>query len=114
MEADEFAEFNPALRAPVLESRRRIPKNFPIRLPYRQDLDISELSKNWAGRPLESCQTILSYARSTATSTGLAVKAYFVKRDYQSGLKISDDQMAHLRLRPHDTQPTRNYTLQPR
>ncbi len=39
----EFAELNPALRPPVLESKRRIPKNFKVRLPLKENLDIAEL-----------------------------------------------------------------------
>lgn len=36
----EFAEFNPAFRPSVINSKRRIPKGFPIRVPYRSGLDI--------------------------------------------------------------------------
>ncbi len=74
----------------------------------------SELSKNWAGKPLDSYQTIINYARTTRTSTGLHVDAYLVDTDYPTGVKISDQAMKQLQLRPHDTQPTRNYTLSPR
>jgi len=74
----------------------------------------SELSKNWAGKPLDSYETILRYTRSTKTSTGLAVKAYLVKRDYPKGITIDGEQMSELRFRVHDTQPHRNYTLYPR
>ncbi len=35
-----------------------------------------EISKNWAGRPLDSFETILKYLRTTRTSTGLRVRAY--------------------------------------
>ena len=74
----------------------------------------SEISKNWAGKPLDSYQTILNHARTTRTKTGLKINAYLVNTNYPTGVKISDQQMAQLRLRPHDTQPTRNYTLSPR
>jgi hypothetical protein len=74
----------------------------------------SELSKNWAGQPLDSYETILNYARTTRTSTGLQVNAYLVDTDYPTGTKVSDQAMEQLRLRHHDTQPTRNYTLSPR
>lgn len=73
-----------------------------------------EISKNWAGRPLDSYETILNYARSTTTSTGLAVKSYLVKRHYDKGVRISDEALAGLQLERHDTQPDRNYTLTPR
>ncbi len=40
---EEFAQFNPALRKPVLHSRRRIPKNFELRIPYQEGLDVQAL-----------------------------------------------------------------------
>jgi len=74
----------------------------------------SEISKNWAGRPLESYETILQYARSTTTKAGLRVKAYLVEKAYETGIKIDKNQMDALRIEAHDTQPARNYTLRPR
>lgn len=74
----------------------------------------SQISRNWAGRPLDSYETILNYIRTTRTTTGLTVKAYLVTKAYEKGVKISDEQMAQLSLHPHDTQPHRNYTLKPR
>jgi hypothetical protein len=74
----------------------------------------SEISKNWAGRPLDSYETIANYARSTKTSTGLQVKAYIVRKRYQKGAKVTDEEMEKLRLERHETQPTRNYTIKPR
>lgn len=74
----------------------------------------SEISKNWAARPLDSYETILNYLRSTTTSSGLEVKAYLVKKAYKKGIKISDQQMAQLNLCRHQTQPGRNYDLHPR
>lgn len=74
----------------------------------------SELSKNWAGRPLDSYETILNYARSTTTATGLQLKAYLIRTPYTNGVKITSQQMKQLHIQPHDTQPTRNYTVCPR
>lgn len=74
----------------------------------------SEISKNWAGQPLQSYQTILNYARTTRTFGGLEIKSYLVPTDYPKGLKICARQMDTVQLRPHLTQPTRNYTISPR
>jgi hypothetical protein len=74
----------------------------------------SELSKNWAGRPLDDYDTILNYARTTRTKTGLHINAYLVNIDYPTGVKISDKAMADLQLRSHATQPARNYSISPR
>jgi hypothetical protein len=71
----------------------------------------SEISKNWAGHPLDSYQTILSYLQTTQTSKGLRLNAHLVSKTYSKGVRISDQQMQQLRLFPHPTLPRWNYTL---
>jgi len=73
----------------------------------------SELSKNWAGRLLDSLETILNYARTTTTTTGLRVKAHLVRRRYKKGVKITDAQMRELVLTKDPTLPKWNYTIAP-
>lgn len=73
----------------------------------------SELSKNWAGRPLESLETILNYARTTTTRTGLRVRAHLVRRPYRKGVKITKDQMRKLQITKDATLPKWNYTIAP-
>jgi hypothetical protein len=75
---------------------------------------LSEISKNWAGVPLTDYETILNYIRTTRTKTGLRVKAYLVQKDYPTGVKITNEEMAELAVAPHKTQPARNYTISPR
>lgn len=74
----------------------------------------SELSKNWAGRPLDSFDTLIAYAASTKTATGLEVTAHLVDAHFQTGERISDAQMDALDFEPHEIQPARNYTVFPR
>ena len=57
-----------------------------------------EISKNWAGRPLDSFETILKYLRTTRTSTGLRVRAHLVRKTYETGVKVTDAQMRGVRL----------------
>lgn len=73
----------------------------------------SEISKNWAGQPLDSYETVLNYLRTTKTKTGLEVQAHLVNRDYEKGVKVTDDQMRNLHITWHDTLPRWNYTLSP-
>lgn len=73
----------------------------------------SEVSKNWAGQPLESYETILNFIRTTKTMTGLAVTATLIGGDYPTGIKTSDQQMAQVHLRHHRVLPMWNYTLVP-
>jgi hypothetical protein len=73
----------------------------------------SRISSNWKGVPLETYETALNYIRTTQTKTGLQVKAYLVRKQYQKGEKISDEEMAQLNLIKSETLPKWNYTLHP-
>jgi hypothetical protein len=74
----------------------------------------SEISKNWAGRPLDSYQTILNYIRRTTTLKGLEVMACLVRKKYHTGIEVTEEQMKQLRIVPAKTLPRWNYTLKPR
>ena len=74
----------------------------------------SEISKNWAGQPLESYETVLKFLRTTKTAAGLVVNATLLNGDYQTGSKISQAQMDSLNMRQHRVLPMWNYTLVPR
>jgi hypothetical protein len=73
----------------------------------------SEISKNWAGRPLDSFETVLKYLRTTTTSTGLNVKAHYVRKKYETGERISDSQMEEIRIEKHEVLSEWSYNLSP-
>ena len=73
----------------------------------------SEISKNWAGRPLDSFATIQNYISTTSTTTGLVIKAYFDSKIYATGIKINAEQLKQLNIRKHDNFPNWNYTILP-
>ena len=73
----------------------------------------SEISKNWAGQPLESYETVLNYLRPPKTEAGLVVNATLLDGDYPTGINISQAQMDRVNLRLHKTLPMWNYTLVP-
>lgn len=73
----------------------------------------SEVTKNWAGQPLESYETILKFTRTTKTKTGLRVTSSLIKGDFPIGIKTSDAQIAEVRLRNHRVLPMWNYTIVP-
>jgi hypothetical protein len=72
-----------------------------------------EISKNWAGHPLESYETVLNYIRTTNTKTGLEVTAHLLEGAYEKGVKVSEQQKDALLIALHNVQPKRNYTLYP-
>ncbi len=73
----------------------------------------SEISKNWAGKPLHSLATMLNYIRHTTTDTGLKVKAFLVDRLFEKGLKYDQQELDDLNLQRCRTCPTWNYSLKP-
>jgi hypothetical protein len=73
----------------------------------------SEISKNWAGRPLDSYETVIKYIRNTRTRTGLEVQAHLVDRVYDKGVKITDAQMQVINISRNDSLPKWNYTISP-
>jgi hypothetical protein len=56
----------------------------------------SHISNNWAGKPLETYETVVNYIKTTKTSTGLTVKASFASKNYEKGKRISAEEMALL------------------
>ncbi len=66
----------------------------------------SEISKNWAGKPLRDYETVVNYISTTRTKTGLGVDAHLVWADYRTGVKVSAKEMKDLSVRQHDTQPS--------
>ena len=73
----------------------------------------SEISKNWAGQPIESYETILNFLRTTKTAAGLGVNATLLGGDYPTGIKVSQAQMNRVNMRQHKVLPMWNYTLVP-
>lgn len=74
----------------------------------------SQISRNWAGKPLRSWDIMLNYIRGTVTETGLHVKAFLVDRIFAKQKKVTAKERAalHLCLRP--ICPTWNYVIKPR
>jgi len=74
----------------------------------------SEISKNWAGRPLDSYETLLKYIRTTKTRTGLRVRAVLRPKRYRKGIPVPEAKMKCVRLRRHPCMPEWSYTIRPR
>lgn len=73
----------------------------------------SEITKNWRGQPLKDYETILKYLRTTATSTGLSVRATLIRRAFRTGVSLTKAQMAAINLTPGKVLPQWNYTIRP-
>ena len=72
----------------------------------------AQISKNWRGRPLETYQIIVNLIASTKTSTGLKVKAAIDPNIYQTGIKVSKEEMNSINLHRHEFHGENwNYTI---
>jgi hypothetical protein len=74
----------------------------------------SFISQNWRGKPLISHEVIINLIAGTTSKTGLAVRSELDSNTYPAGIKISDQQMAELRLRRDTFHGDWNYRLLPR
>jgi hypothetical protein len=73
----------------------------------------SEITKNWAGIPLESFDLIANLAEHTQTQTGLSIKAYRDQRLYEKGIKVSDKEFKNINITRRDSLGKWNYTIAP-
>jgi len=74
----------------------------------------SFITQNWRGQPLVSQQAIVSLIASTTTKTGLVVKAALDTTPYEKGIKVSDEELAKVRIVPHRFHGEWNYSISPR
>ena len=74
----------------------------------------SFITKNWRARPLESLEVIVNLIANTTTRTGLIVKAALDTNPYPTKIKVTDEQLGHLRLKRHEFHGEWNYTFSPR
>jgi hypothetical protein len=74
----------------------------------------SFITQNWRGRPLATRQAIVSLIASTTTRTGLLVKAALDTNQYETAIKVSDEELAAVRLKQHRFHGEWNYTISPR
>jgi len=73
----------------------------------------SHITLNWRGRPLSNHEVIVNSIAATTTRTGLTVAAELDTDTYDTGVRVSDQQMAALPLTRHEWHGDGNYTLRP-
>jgi hypothetical protein len=73
----------------------------------------SHISMNWRGRPLTSHEVIVNSIAATTTRTGLRVHAELDPGTYDTGVKVTDDEIDALPMSRHRFHGDWNYTLHP-
>jgi len=71
------------------------------------------ITENWRGRPLVSQAVVINSIANTTTKTGLTIKAKLDKHSYETGIKISNDELAAVNIRRDKFHGDWNYTIRP-
>ena len=72
------------------------------------------ITKNWRGRPLTSYEVIVNLIGNTTTKTGLTVRAALDSSAYETGIEVSDEELARVKMTPAEFHGEWNYTIRPR
>lgn len=72
------------------------------------------ITQNWRGRPLLSRAMVVNLIASTTTRQGLTVRAILDEQSYETGKKVTDAELAALKLKPQPFHGEWNYCLLPR
>jgi hypothetical protein len=74
----------------------------------------SSITENWRGRPLISHEVIVNLIANTTTEKGLKVRAALDAGQYPAGIKVSDEELAAVRLRRSRFHGDWNYFVSPK
>jgi len=74
----------------------------------------SFISQNWRGQPLLTHAAIVSLIAATKTETGLKVRCVLDTRKYPKNVKLTDEQMVAIHLKPDKFHGDWNYAIHPR
>jgi transposase len=73
----------------------------------------SYISQNWRGQPLLSHEVIVNLIANTKTKQGLTVRAKLDTNQYPSGVKVTDEELAAVLLKPEKFHGEWNYNIVP-
>jgi hypothetical protein len=71
------------------------------------------ITQNWRGRPLISHEVIINLIASTSTEQGLTIKAELDDANYPLKMKVSDAELATVKIKHHKFHGEWNYVIHP-
>ena len=72
------------------------------------------ITQNWRGKPLVSHDIIINLIASTATQTGLKIRAELDRGSYPTGVAVADEELASVNLKRADFHGEWNYAIRPK
>ena len=74
----------------------------------------SQISKNWRAKSLETLEVIVNLIASTTTNSGLHIECGIDFGTYETGIKVSDEELANVNIVQNEFCGTWNYIIYPR
>lgn len=71
----------------------------------------SHITQNWRGKPLVSHEVIINLIAHTRTQSGLTIEAELDRNHYETGVKVSDAELAAVRLQTAAFHGDWNYVI---
>jgi len=71
------------------------------------------ITKNWRGKPLLSRAVVVNLIGNTKTKTGLHIEAELDTNGYETGIEVSDEELATVRIERDTFHGEWNYTISP-
>jgi hypothetical protein len=72
------------------------------------------ITRNWRGRPLASRAVVVNLIGSTRTEAGLEIHAELDEKEYATGVKVTDEELAEVRIKKNEFHGEWNYTILPK
>jgi hypothetical protein len=72
------------------------------------------ITKNWRGKPLLSRAVVVNLIGNTKTKAGLHIQAELDTNAYETGIEVSDEELAAIRIKKDSFHGEWNYTISPK
>jgi transposase len=72
------------------------------------------ITENWRGRPLISREAVVQLIGATTTAAGLEIKAMLDENSYQSGIKVSNEEIQNVNIHRDEFHGEWNYEIRPK
>jgi Rhodopirellula transposase DDE domain len=72
------------------------------------------ITMNWRGRPLVNLETVINLIGNTKSKKGLSIKVITDKKQYEKGIKISDEDFNLINIKKSKFHGEWNYIIRPR
>src|SRR6185312_3355845 len=73
-----------------------------------------QITKNWRGKPLRSRAVVVNLIANTKTKAGLHIEAELDSNEYKTGVKVTDEELAAVRMEKDTFHGEWNYTINPK